>query len=184
MAKTVLKLQHEIVIPGIGFHTTKNGTLMLKFTSGNIIRLRDALNLAAERLTEKAVQIVEDERQEEIRRMTPPPSPEKKHELRVAVARGVSRVPTNSQAIQPNGMARRIIEQTITDQPFNHDHFTTSENESKAQSILVPDQLDTRFESATERSDSSEAVQAQRVIISGGFEPDDGSLGTPQPTIR
>jgi hypothetical protein len=142
----IKQLQYELKLPGIGFHTTKHGTLNLKYSSANILKLRDALNHAAEKLSEQALKLVEEEREEEIRRLAPPPTPAQKHEQRVTQAKGA----------QPRGIAKSIIERRP--QPSQ--------------------------EGAEQSSTETAPAVPPRVIVSGGFEQDDGMLGEPPASIR
>lgn len=153
-------IQYEIKAPGIGFHVTKYGTLNLKFTSKNILQLRDILATAAQKLTEQAVVLIEQEREEEVRMMRPPPSSDQKHEERVAKARTM---PVN---IPSNSIARRIIAQRI--QPENMAGMATAR--AKENSAAVGD---------------AAASEVSKTIVTGGFEGiDDGILGPPPASIK
>jgi hypothetical protein len=167
-------LQYEIKAPGIGFHTTKYGTLHLKFTSKNILQLRDILASAAQHLTEQAVTLIEEERQSEISRMTPPPSAEEKHQQRVQDARKfLPNVTANG------GMARRIIAASRIP-PENRASMATrraTENSAavgEAAADLKPDNVENIKE-----------TEIPHTIVTAGFEgPDDGTLGPPPASIR
>lgn len=94
------KYQYELKVPGVGFHNTKQGTLLLKFTSNNILALKDHLLEVAAKLGDLAVKQLEEEKQAEERKLQPPPSREEKHDQNVRRARAMSPVPS---------IARRII---------------------------------------------------------------------------
>lgn len=94
------KYQYELKIPGVGFHNTKHGTLMLKFTSNNILALKEHLLGAAAKLGDLAAQQLEEEKEAEERKLRPPPSREETHVQNIRRARAMPVVPS---------MARRII---------------------------------------------------------------------------
>lgn len=216
MAKQLKQIQqYELKVPGIGMNQTRHGTLVFRFTAKNILKLRDALALAAEKLTELAVLLIEQEREAEVAQLAPPPDPETIHQQRLGKARRIPQAGLDKQVekslerarsfsrrnavvaasgegkeivappvkqrstlvnvgAKPLGagdIARRIIEKKEPDEP---EGFTESVRDPN-QEIELPD---------FKPSEQVQQTEQVKVIVSGGFEPDDGLLGEPPASIR
>jgi len=168
MAPTKKVHQYELKVPGVGMSPTRFGTLIFRYTSSNILKLRDALALAAEKLTEHAVKLIEEERAEEIRRLTPPLDADEKHAQRIKQAQEIPNAPR--QVTDSIERAR-----TASRRPIQVGGIGVIRGGEKVIPVAQPEQAE---------SENHLDNGAPKVFVSGGFESDDGSLGNPPPSIR
>jgi hypothetical protein len=212
MAKALKQIQqYELKVPGIGFHTTRFGTLMFKFNAKNILKLRDALAHAAQYLTDLAVTLIEQEREAEVRELAPPPGPEERHKERLSKARQIPAAGVQKQVEKSIERARAASRRNAVQAAVGDgEGAEVVRLPAKQRSTLVnvgakplgagdmarkiiekTEPILPDFPETTGQSEEPEQPQnftpteeAPKVIISGGFESDDGSLGEPPASIR